>query len=575
MKSIVDYLLNQDKNTIWRFPAEELMVSSQELKFQALRYARNLKAMGIQPGDRIGFILENSYDYVCLLYACWIINSVAVPLRSRSGRYHSYQSYIDKCESVCQFCAVVCEDESLFHELKNQPKFDKNITTLDRLRKDSYTAERSGNQALSITTTSITEDDIAIIQFSSGSTGDPKGVVVTHGMMMSQLQNIQDNHQRSRGEKVASSASWLPINHDMGLFIGVLSPIFSACDNLLAPPSHYMKNPPAWFALLAQYRVDFSFTTNSVLASTLGMLKRLRRQAQNDLSVLHIYIAAEKVSPTIVRKTFDTLKEFNLSEEQLHIGYGMAENALGATYTTGGPIKTGWFILGTSNGQINKVMLSHKDHPHAFELVSIGVPNDHHRITLRDKNDQILPELVLGEISIESPCVSPAYFNNPLLTEAKLGGHRLRTGDLGFKYKGEFYFYSRKDDLIITGGRNIVPDDVEAIAEELSFVRPGSTALLAYENSERGLMELHLLVEGDARLSADKVKERCAEIRQHILDNNDLLIKSISLCEKGTIEKTSSGKKRRKVILQRLQNQQLLFLPIGNTHEYPKSAIAS
>ena len=317
-----------------------------------------------------------------------------------------------------------------------------------------------------------------------------------------------------------------------------------------------MKNPPRWFKLLSDCSVDFTFSTNSVLASSLDSLRRLHKPVNSDsdeqpvvdLSNLHLYIAAEKVSPVIVRRTWDGLEKFNCPKENIHVGYGMAENTLGATYTTSGPIKMHWFVMNRDNS----LSLSSPDHPEAFELASIGVPNDEHRITVRDKSDEIIADLNLGEFSIESPCVSPAYYNNPEATELKLKDGRLRTGDLGFRYDGEYYFYSRVDDLIIAGGRNIVPDDVETTVEALEFVRTGGSVLLGIENTQIGVIQLHLLVEGNTFLSDEEIKSHTIEIRQQVVDAHDLLIKDISFCSKGSIEKTSSGKKRRKIIRQRL-----------------------
>jgi fatty-acyl-CoA synthase len=554
----------------WRFPSEDIAVTVSEMGEKVKRFAMVLKKNNIGEGDRIGFILDNSYDLVCLLFATWYLNAVAVPLRTRSGRYHKFQDYLGKCDEVCGFKLVVFEGEPIADEMSLWSRASgTSVIPIQNVLKSATKCQAVN----AVEAVRLGMDDLAVIQFSSGSTGDPKGVVVTHGMMMAQLQNIEDNHARSRGRKVDSSASWLPINHDMGLFIGVLSPVFSACDNLLSTPAYYMKNPPRWFGLLSHYCVDFTFSTNSVLASSLKTLKRRHKSPgkRNDLNLsnLHIYIAAEKVSPIIVKATWDGLSKFGCPTENIHIGYGMAENTLGATYTTSGPIKMHWFVLNSDDS----LSLSDHKHPQAFELASIGIPNDHHRITVRDRNDAILPELVLGEFSIESPCVSPAYYNNPEITELKLGNGRLRTGDLGFLYKGEFYFYTRVDDLIISGGRNVVPDDIEATVETLSSVRIGGSALLGVENPQSGMMQLHLLVEANACLSASDIASLRIAIRQQVLDAHDLLIINISLCTKGTIEKTSSGKKRRKVIRQRLMSSEISLLPQDPLTQIPYQSV--
>jgi acyl-CoA synthetase (AMP-forming)/AMP-acid ligase II len=560
MSNIVQLLFDQNRinSSVWQFPVEDICVSVSELGNRVKNYAAVLKNNDIEPGDRVGYVLDNSYDMVCLLYATWYLNAVAVPLRPRSGRYHDYRKYIDKCDDLCDFKLVIFEGESISDELSCwAAECNKSVESVQAIADSVARIDTSD----SFQPVNIAPQDIAIIQFSSGSTGDPKGVVVTHKMMMAQLRNIEDNHARSRGTKVASSASWLPINHDMGLFIGVLSPIFSACNNLLSTPGYYMKNPPRWFRLLSEHGVDFTFSTNSVLASSLDSLHRLHKtsgkQVSVNLSNLHLYVAAEKVSPVIVRRTWDALSELGCPNKNIHVGYGMAENTLGATYTTAGPIKIHWFVL----NQDDSLSLSDGNHPQAFELASIGIANDHHVITVRDRHDAILSELSLGEFSIESPCVSPAYYNNTEATALKFANGRLRTGDLGFRYNGEYYFYSRADDLIITGGRNVVPDDIETTVESLDFVRSGGSVLLATENLQSGVVQLQLLIEGNARLSCQDIASRCVKTRQHVLDHHDLLVKDIVLCAKGSIEKTSSGKKRRKVIRQRLLDAEICILP--------------
>jgi len=572
MTDIIQLLLDEARvgTATWRFPHEDISVTVPALSKRVKSHAEFLDGKGVGKGDRVGFILENSYDLVCLLYATWYLNAVAVPLRPRSGRYHNYQNYIEHCDEICDFRLIVFEGESVSEEIALWKSMsEKQVASIREIR-DSATDHIDGGEPEAAI---IAPQDIAIIQFSSGSTGEPKGVVVTHGMMMAQLQNIEDNHARSRGRRVESSASWLPINHDMGLFIGVLSPIFSACDNLLSTPSYYMKNPARWFAFLSKHKTDFTFSTNSVLASSLKSLRRMGvskddnsdQQPAVDLSNLHLYIAAEKVSPVIVRQTWNSLSAFKCPKQNIHVGYGMAENTLGATYTTSGPIKMHWFTL----NQDGSLSISEPEHPKAFELASIGVPNDHHVITVRDRHDCIVPDLTLGEISIESPCVSPAYYNNRQDTESKLGNGRLRTGDLGFKFKGEFYFYSRADDLIVVGGRNIVPDDVEITVENLEFIRSGGSVLLGIENTQFGVVQLHLLIEGNAFLSARAIKSHSIRLRQQILAVHDLLVKSISFCTKGSIEKTSSGKKRRKVIRQRLLDSEISFLGKNESRNSP------
>ena len=205
------------------------------------------------------------------------------------------------------------------------------------------------------------------------------------------------------------------------------------------------------------------------------------------------------------------------------------------------------------------------DTPGAFALVAVGEADLNHDITVRDEQGVILPELVLGEIYIKSPCTSPGYFNNPALSVVAFPEGHFRSGDLGFYYQGELYFYARKDDMIIIGGRNIIPNDIEECVESLAFVRPTTSCLVARENTGSGAQELLLLIEINPNTEPELLKEQAITVQKQVMLNLDVLVQRVIFCAKGTVEKTSSGKKRRKVIRDRLLNNQLEI--IGANHD--------
>jgi len=560
MDTIIDYLernsLNANAN--WHFPAENKTLSLSKLSSLSTHYAMSLLNLGVKPGDRVGLLLNTSSDYVSLLLAIWRLNAVAVPLRPNGSKQTRYSQYIQYCDEVCDFKGFIYgtqSNENLFEtSLNDKEKFAVPLTHFQQLSFDSVNASFTEYKKSN-------PEDIAILQFSSGSTGNPKAVMVTHGMMMAQLQNILYNHIGSRrGWPIESLASWMPINHDMGLFIGVLTPVYTACTNLLAPTGYYMRNPSRWFQLLSDHNVDMTFSTNSVLASTLPLLRRLQKSESIDLSNLHLYIGAEKVSPIVVRRCYETLEPLKLKKQHIHIGYGMAENALGAACTRSDLITQKHFKF-TGHNQLQEVT---QNNANTFEVVALGTPDRFHEISIRDEQDHILPDLMLGEINIQSPCVTPGYYNNQPLSEEKVINSRLRTGDLGFYYQGELYFYARKDDMIVAGGRNIIPDDIEGIAEELPFVRPTTSCLIGLENIKTGAPEISLLVEVKDNVEETSLREYRNRIQAHVFENLDVMISRILFCVKGTIEKTSSGKKRRKVVQQRFLNGEVVLAEAQN-----------
>ncbi len=553
-------LIRTDVNAIqreaeWSFPAEKQSFTLSEISTQSRKLASLLRQRGLGKGEKVALLLSNSSAYVIALLAIWRLNAIAVPLRPKGNRQTNYTDYVCHCDAVCDFRLMLHDDtmtaEALTHS-QLSTKQHADISSLIFAAQDEPVLDSDAE---------ISMDDIAILQFSSGSTGMPKGVMVTHGMMMAQLQNILYNHIGSRrGKPIESLASWMPFNHDMGLFIGVLAPLYVGAQNMLAPPSFYMRNPPRWFALMSERRVDMNFSTNSVLASTLKTLRRLQKQEDIDLSELHLYIGAEKVSPIIVRRCYDYLLPLGMKRENLHIGYGMAENALGAACTGTETITIQKFHF-TGPNRLSPI---NDDSQSSIELVAVGSPDWQHEITIRNQNGDIQPELTLGEINIDSPCVTPGYYHDVEKSAEKIKQGRLLTGDLGFFYAGELYFYARQDDMIISAGRNITPDDIEMAVEELPFVRHGASSLIGMDNAQSGCVELVMLVEVNDHATADELSTYQQQIQAIAYENGDLILTNILFCQRGTIEKTSSGKKRRAVIRKRLINGKIIT--IGRNH---------
>jgi len=466
-------------STEWYFPAESCSLELSVLRKQSLKLASVLQDNGLKKGNRVALMMKNSSNYVIALLAIWRLNAIAVPLRPKGSRQTHYADYVQHCDEVCDFSLMLFDDDVTCEVFLHPGLWQQQYADINALMETASHAPEFDKEV------QISGTDIAILQFSSGSTGAPKGVIVTHEMMMAQLQNIHYNHIGSRrGRPIESLASWMPFNHDMGLFIGVLAPVYTGSNNMVAPPAFYMRNPPRWFALMSQRRVDMNFNTNSVLASTLKTLRRLQKLDDIDLSELHLYIGAEKVSPVIVRRCYDYLIPLGFKRENLHIGYGMAENTLGAacTKTETITLTTFKFISPNCLSPVDKT--SHTSGPNSrkntIELVATGAMDWRHNITIRDRAGRSLPELMLGEIAIASPCVTPGYYRDPKKTGEKLIDGCLLTGDIGFMYNHELYFYARQDDMINHAGRNIIPDDVEMAVEELPFIRAGASALVAW-----------------------------------------------------------------------------------------------
>jgi acyl-CoA synthetase (AMP-forming)/AMP-acid ligase II len=552
-KSLIDTVWNyvQGRNPVWLFPAEGRKLMLSDIWNDTGRLSAILSKQRVRAGDHVVLILDNSSDYLSLLLAIWRIGAVAVPIRPYGGKHVWIDTYLEHIHQICGFRLAIHDDPNLAKFQHIAAHLGKPFLSLQTMRRDmpvlndlAYAADPS---------------ELAIVQFTSGSTGQPKGVMVTHGMVMEQVRQLCHSFAmiaQYPGPRVA--ASWLPFYHDMGLFIGLLTPLYAGSDAIAASPSYYMRNPARWFRLMSQYHCDLSFTTNSVLASSLRSLGRLQ-PSDCDLSALKLWIAAEKVSPRVVDMATKTLVPLGLKPEMLKIGYGMAENALGATSSPPGLVRRLHIQI---NG--NQVLLAEPGARDVIELVSVGIAHDNCVFTVRAADDSILPDLILGEINITGGSVSPGYLNDRENTAAKLAGGRLRTGDIGFLYNNELYFVARQDEMLIVSGRNIIPSDVELAVEELPSIGHGRTVLFAVDCSETGVSRSVLLVESNGEAVPSVQEDLRGAIRERVLDQFGFVLGSVMFVAKGTIEKTSSGKKRTNIVRQRYLAQEIEI--VGSTY---------
>jgi acyl-CoA synthetase (AMP-forming)/AMP-acid ligase II len=308
MKFLTDWIEESSNThqTFWTFPAENKQLSLWHLITVSKYYAENLVALGVNKQDLVGLVMTNSSDYVALLLAIWRINAIAVPLRPQG----SINIQNDQHLQNRQFSLIIY-DELINKKTTNKRRSEPTKHTISL---ENFLKQESPH--ISIPHSQITTDDVAMLQFSSGNARS----IVSHEMMMTQLENITENHTTRQGIAPISMASWVPIHRNLGLFVGVLTPLFNNCSNILAPPSYYLSNPARWFALLATHQVDFTFSTNSTIKTTCNMLNKLQKHKGIDLSRLHIYLATENNSSTSVRKNGEIFSPLGLLLQQIYPG---------------------------------------------------------------------------------------------------------------------------------------------------------------------------------------------------------------------------------------------------------------
>lgn len=369
-------------------------------------------------------------------------------------------------------------------------------------------------------------DTLAFLQYTSGSTAEPRGVMVTHGNLTANLSAIRDAFRHTADSVVLS---WLPAYHDMGLIGNILHPLHTGCHAYLASPIDFIRDPAAWPAAVHRYGVTTSGAPNFAYELVARTADRAGLPPGLDLSGWRTaYSGAEPVSAAALRRFAEVLAPAGFKEDAFVPCYGLAESTL---LVTSLPVGAG--VRSRTGGE-------------AAETVSCGVPRDC-EIAVAGPEGTPLPAGEVGEVLVHGPAVAAGYWKRPDLTAevfaASLHGSDkkwLRTGDLGFLRDGELHVTGRIKDVIVVRGRNRHPQDIERLVVGLCpEVRPGCVAAFAAPD-DQGVVVLAELRPGRSLTGEDH-----ARIAAAVATSFGLATHEVVAVPRGTVPKTTSGKLRR------------------------------
>jgi len=394
----------------------------------------------------------------------------------------------------------------------------------------------------------IAPDTLAMLQYTSGSTSRPKGVMISHGNLMA---NIRAIHQAFGIQCEDSSVFWLPMYHDMGLVGGVLVPVFNGSTNVSISPATFLQSPITWLSAISKFRATISGGPNFAYDLCIRKITDEQRATLDLSSWALAFVGAEPIEPETLERFAAAFAPCGFKRSAVYPCYGLAE----ATLMVSGPKRGSGATVGTFRDTAlteNRVEPVPADAPQARRLVACGSPVGDLRVLVVDPHSRAegAPGRV-GEIWVAGTSVGQGYWHKPGLTcrsfDARLsdtdGGPFLRTGDLGFLREGQLYVTGRMDDLIIVRGLNRYPQDIEATAR-------GSHPLLeaghgaAFVADDHGRQRL-VLVQETARIGEKDLTPALDAIHRAVLDEHGLALDAIVLVRSGTILRTSSGKIQR------------------------------
>lgn len=521
-----------------------------ELHADAQAMAAVLQARGVAPGTHVAILGPTTRSLVTAIQATWIAGAAAVmlPLPMRLASIDEFVQ-ATRARFIQSDAVVLLIDEQLADFLDEEPG-DPPVLRIDELR--------SLAQASPINTYVRPLDDpdaLAILQYTSGSTSEPKGVMLPHRCVAANVDAIVHGGEIVPGRDVG--VSWLPLYHDMGL-IGLLAmPMCAGVDLVLSAPQDFLAAPSKWMEWISEFGGTITAGPNFAYVLATRSLKRLQNL---DLSQWRVALnGAEPVDPATMRAFVEAGAPHGLNPGAVFPAFGMAEATLGVTFPRVGAglnvDRVDRRVLETDH-YAAPVVESHGDQR---ELAKLGAPLFNLKIRIVDRaTGDVMNDREVGELEIKGDSVTTGYYKRPEITNATFHDGWLRTGDLGYLVDGELVICGRIKDVIILGGRNVYPQDVERAVNDVDGVRPGNVIAFGTEG-KRGKESLVVVAE----TKADDTEDVRDAIKAAVYGAVGLPPEAVVLVQAGTLPKTSSGKLQRALCKSRYLGAELQMVGQG------------
>jgi acyl-CoA synthetase (AMP-forming)/AMP-acid ligase II len=503
----------------------------QELDRQARAIASNIQSL-TAPGSRALLLYQSSIDYIQAFFGCVYANVVAVPTYPpRRNRPNAAFTAILKDSGA----ALVLSSRSMELDVP-----------LHRVATD----EISGGTAKDWREPDVRPDTLAFLQYTSGSTGDPKGVMVSHANLLHNERMIQQSFGHTEDTIVAG---WLPLFHDMGLIGNVLQSLYMGVRCILMPPVAFLQRPYRWLQAVSRYKATTSGAPN--FAYDLCARKITNQQAESlDLSSWTVaFSGAEPVRAETLDLFAARFAPYGFRREAFYPCYGLAEATLlvsGGAHSAAPALRS----VDADSLEQNVASAATQDGD-ARILVSCGWAWDTQRIAIVDSDSfRRCPEGHVGEIWVAGPSVAQGYWNRPELTQQTFHAYThdtnegpfLRTGDLGFIQQGELFVTGRLKDMIVIRGRNYYPQDIERMVQASHpALEEGHGAAFSVERGGEERLVVAQEVKYTHRRNLD-VAEVTGNIREAVAEQFGLDLLAVVLLKSGGVQRTSSGKIQRR-----------------------------
>lgn len=498
---------------------DDIVINYAQLIERGTAYASALMAQGVKKGEIVVIILPHSE---ALVYA-WVgavlmgaVPSILPPLTEKLAP-DRYRRDLAALTEITKPAAIVTYESfgsEVYLALAQSP-----------IKIAVVIAEHVSNLEFKIENVKPAVDspsEIALLQHSSGSTGLQKGVALAHVAIFNQLRSYATAIRLSQDDVIVS---WLPLYHDMGLIAAFITPLMLRVPLVLMSPFDWVRAPQRLFHAITRYGGTLCWLPNFAYNFCAQKIRDRDLQGVN-LATMRAFVNCSE--PTVYsshQKFAARFGAYGLRDGTLTTCYAMAENVFAVSQSVVGEAPT----LDTAPPDGREARLSN------------GKPIANVLVKIVDPDGALLPENTIGEIALQSDCMLTGYFHRPDLTDKAMRDGWYLTGDMGYLKNGEVYITGRKKDIIIVGGKNVYPQDLELLASEVAGVHPGRVVAFGVMDTQAGTEEIVVVAESDIQ-DEDEQQNVADSVRAHLTRNTDVAVRMVQLVPLGWLIKTSSGK---------------------------------
>jgi fatty-acyl-CoA synthase len=523
-----------------RSDGAERLHSFHDIARESERRAGHLAARGLRKGDRLALVVPDGEEFVLSFLGALFAGVVPVPIFPQLSfknidAYHDTVAHIARA-SGASMLLTTASTKAYVDPVAARVEGLRAIVAVDELSGDAGSVDAA-----------VRPDDLAFLQFTSGSTSRPKGVMVTHGNLAANSEAFMI-HGLERDSSVDKGVSWLPLFHDMGLIGFVVGPLFTNIPCVFLPTASFVRAPRLWLDKIHQHRGTITYAPNFAYGL---VAKRLKDKDVEGLDLSCLRIAgcgAEPIQARTLREFAARLAPAGFDARALLASYGMAEATLAITFV---PLQDG-----IRTDSVDPRALTERNAapaPEGQEIVDCGRPFPAHELAIVDEHGARLGERQVGQIVVRGPSVTSGYFNEPELTaeaykalpddppSSSTGGAPwLHTGDLGYLAGGRLFVCGRVKDIIIVRGRNYYPSDIEWAVAQLPGIRRGN--VVAFGVDVEGQEQLVVCCEGAASDAAAIVEAASSCVAAQF----GLTVHEVVVAPLASLPRTSSGKPQRR-----------------------------